>query len=295
MENTSPTPAPNRKPTIILTILVVIMAVGLILLYMQYSKMKTDNAIVQEALEEQKNSLTIELKDMMSEYEGLKSDNDSLNKQIDKQQDRIKNLLSINRDNLEKIKLYKKELGTLRDIMKSYIVQIDSLNTRNQKLIVENTEVKTALDESRKNNEDITKEKEDLNSKVQMASVMSAKNVIGSALNKRGKDTPRASRTAKIKVCCTIRENPLIPAGDKEVFMRISRPDDMVLAASEQDMFDFEGTQIVYSAKRSVTYENKDVDMCLFYENAAQLIPGTYKTDIFCEGKMIGTGTFTLK
>jgi FtsZ-binding cell division protein ZapB len=293
MENTTPTP--NRKPTIILTILVVIMAVGMILLYMQYSKMKTDSAIVQEALEEQKNSLTVELKDMMSEYEGLKSDNDSLNQQIDKQQNRIKSLLSINKDNLEKIKLYKKELGTLRDIMKSYIVQIDSLNTRNQKLITENSEVKSALDVSRKNNEDITKEKEDLNSKVQMASVLNAKNVVGTALNKRGKDTPRASRTTKIKVCCTIRENPLIPAGEKEVFLRISRPDELVLASSEQNVFDYEGKQIVYSAKRSVTYENKDVDMCLFYENAAQLIPGTYSVDLFAEGKMIGTGSFVLK
>ena len=295
MENTTPTPTPSRRPTIILTILVVILAVGLGLMYMQYSKMKSDNAIVQGALEEQKNSLSLELKDMSTEYEGLKSDNDSLNKQIDKQQGRIQQLLNINASNLEKIKLYKKELGTLRDIMKSYIVQIDSLNTKNQKLVSENTEVKTALDESRKNNEGLSKEKEDLNSKVQIASVMSAKNVLGTALKKNGKDTEKSSKTAKIKVCCTIRENPLIAAGEKEIFLRISRPDELVLASSEQNLFNYEGKQIVYSAKRSVTYENKDVDMCLFYDNSGQLIPGKYNIDLFCEGKMIGTGNFTLK
>jgi FtsZ-binding cell division protein ZapB len=295
MENTTPTPAPNRKPTIILTILVVILAVGLGLMYMQYTKMKSDNAIVQGALEEQKNSLTLELKDMSAEYEGLKSDNDSLNKQIDKQQGRIQQLLTINASNLDKIKLYKKELGTLRDIMKSYIVQIDSLNTKNQKLVSENTEVKTKLDESRKNNEDLSKEKEDLSSKVQMASVLNAKNVMGTALNKRGKDTERSSRTMKIKVCCTIRENTLIAAGEKEVFLRITRPDELVLASSEQNLFNYEGKQIVYSAKRSVAYEGKDVDMCLFYDVAGQLIPGKYNIDLFSEGKMIGTGNFSLK
>ena len=94
MENTNS--SPNRKLTMILTILVVVLAASLGVLYMQYQKKMADNAIVQDALEEQKESLTSELKDMMSEYEGLKSDNDSLNGQIDKQQGRIKNLLSIN-------------------------------------------------------------------------------------------------------------------------------------------------------------------------------------------------------
>jgi FtsZ-binding cell division protein ZapB len=299
MENTTPAEstasAPNRKPTIILTVLVVILAIGLGLLFLQYNKMKSDNAIVQEALEEQKKSLTNELQDMMSEYEGLKSDNDSLNKKIDSQQDKIKNLLAVNYGNIEKIKLYKKELTTLREIMKSYIVQIDSLNTKNQKLISENTEVRSALDEARKNNDDLSKEKEDLNSKVQMASVLSAKDVVVTPLNKRGKNTERASRVLKIQVCFTIRENSIIPAGEKIVFLRLTRPDDLVLATSEQDVFDYDSKKIVYSAKRSIAYENKDVDLCIFWDNAGQLIPGNYKADLFSETKLIGSATFVLK
>jgi FtsZ-binding cell division protein ZapB len=293
MENTTSTQ--NRKPTIILTIVVVVLAVVLGLLYVQYTKMKADNAIVQEALEEQKKSLTNELQDMMSEYEGLKSDNDSLNKEIDKQQDHIRGLLAINKDNIEKIKLYKKELGTLREIMRSYIVQIDSLNTRNQKLVTENTEVKSALEESRKNNEDLSKEKENLNSKVQIASVLSAKDLTIASLNKRGKETEKSARVAKVKVCFTVRENPLIAAGEKIVYLRITRPDELVLASSEQDVFPYENKQIVFSAKRSVNYENKDVDMCIYWDNAGQLIPGNYGVDLFCDGKMIGTGSFVLK
>ncbi len=293
MENT--TPAPNRKPTIILTVLVVILAISLGLLYLQYNKKKSDDAIVQEALKEEKNSLTNELRDMMSEYEGLKSDNDSLNRKIDKQQDRIKNLLAVNYGNIEKIKLYKKELTTLREIMKSYIVQIDSLNTKNQKLVSENTEVKSALDVARKSNEDLSKEKEDLNSKVQMASVLSAKDIKVTPLNKRGKDTERASRVLKIQVCFTLRENSIIPAGEKDVFLRLTRPDDLVLATSEQDLFSYDGKKIVYSAKRTIAYENKDIDACIFWDNGGQLIPGNYKTDLFSDGKLIGSSTFILK
>jgi len=293
MENT--TPAPNRKPTIILTVLVVVLSIVLVVLLLQLNKTKNDDAIVQQALEEQKKSLTNELQDMMSEYEGLKSDNDSLNKKIDGQENRIKQLLNINKSNIEKIILYKKELGTLREIMKSYIVQIDSLNTKNQKLISENTEVRSDLDKARKNNDDLSKEKEDLNSKVQMASVLSAKDIKITPLNKRGKDTERASRVLKIQVCFTLRENSIIPAGDKEVFLRLTRPDDLVLATSEQDLFSYDGKKIVYSAKRTVAYENKDVDLCIFWDNAGQLIPGNYKADLFSDGKLIGSSTFILK
>jgi FtsZ-binding cell division protein ZapB len=294
MENTTPA-TPNRKPTVILTVLVIILALGFGLLYMQYSKMKSDNAIVKEALEEQKKSLTNELQDMMSEYEGLKSNNDSLNQKIDVQQNRIKSLLAINADNIEKIKLYKKELGTLREVMKSYIIQIDSLNTKNQKLVSENIEVKNALEESRKSNEDLSKEKEDLNSKVQMASILSAKNISASPLNKRGKETEKALRTAKIKVCFTIRENSLVAAGEKTVYLRITNPDQLVLTASEKDVFTYEDKQIVFSAKREVNYEQKDVDACIFWDNGGTLVPGQYGIDLFADGKLIGTASLILK
>jgi FtsZ-binding cell division protein ZapB len=286
---------PNKKSTIILIVLVVILAGCAGVLFVQYNKMKADSAIIQEALEDQKQSLTNELQDMMSEYYVLKSDNDSMNTQIEKQQGRIKQLLSINADNLEKIKLYKKELTTLRDIMKSYIVQIDSLNTRNQMLVVENVDVKNKLDEARKSNEDLSAEKQNLTSKVEMASVMSAKDVTVLPLNKRGKDTEKASRVKKIKACFTIRENPIIAAGEKTVYMRVTRPDQLVLATSEQDLFDYDGKQIVFSAKRSVLYENKDVELCIFWENTGELIEGTYGVDLFCDGKLIGSATFVLE
>ena len=285
----------QKKTSLILTILVVVLAVSLGLMFLQYNKMKTDNSIVQEALEGQKESLSNELKDMMSEYEGLKSENDSINNQIDKQEDRIKKLLSINASNLDKIKLYKKELATLREVMKSYIVQIDSLNVRNQMLVTENSEVNSALEVSRKNNENLSKEKEDLNSKVKTASIMSAKNIMVSPLNKRGKDTDKAAKTTKIKTCFTVRENSLVTSGEKIVYLRITRPDQLLLASSEQDVFDYEGKQIVFSAKRAVTYENADVDLCIFWDNSGELVKGQYNVDLFCEGHLIGSNTFVLK
>jgi len=293
MEDNKPTV--KKGPIVILVVLVVILAAGLGLLYQQYNKMKTDNAIVQGALEEQKQSLSNELNDLMSEYEGLKSENDSMNNQIDKQQGRIKQLLAINASNIEKIKLYKNELTTLREIMKSYVVQIDSLNTRNQALTTENIQVKGKLEETQKSKENLEKEKQSLSSKVQMAAVLSAKNIITTPLNKRGKDTEKASRTQKVKVCFTLRENSLVEPGNKTVYLRILKADGTVLMVTDKDLFTYDSKEIAFSAKRDVLYEGKDVDLCVFWDVQGEIASGTYNIELYCDNKLIGASSFALK
>ena len=261
----------------------------------KYNKMKADNEVAKEALEDQKQSLSKELKDMNVEYDALKTDNDSMNHKIEDQQKKIKGLLAVQASNIEKIVLYKKELGTLRDIMKSYIVQIDSLNKRNEVLVEENQDVKSKLSDARTKNETLSQEKDDLSSKVDQASTLSAKNITTLALNKRGKETEKVDRVVKLKACFTIRENAIAKAGTKTVYIRLTRPDNMVLATSEQNTFDYEGQNVVYSEKRDVEYENKDVDMCIFWDNQNNLIPGAYSVDIFTDGKLIGSSTFSLR
>lgn len=92
-----------------------------------------------------------------------------------------------------------------------------------------------------------------------------------------------------------MRENKLAKAGSKDVYVRIMRPDGAVIAYSDADLFDFEGQQIVYSARRQVEYENKDLDVCIFWDNNNQLAMATYTVDIFTDGHLIGSGSFTVK
>ena len=124
----------NRNIVIFLTIITAILAVSLGFLALRYNTMLKENQIAQGAVEEQKNSLAKDLNNMMVEYDNLKTNNDSMNFKITEQQDHIKKLLNIQASNLEKIRLYKNELSTLRTVLKSYVVQIDSLNQRNQLL-----------------------------------------------------------------------------------------------------------------------------------------------------------------
>jgi hypothetical protein len=76
--------------------------------------------------------------------------------------------------------------------------------------------------------------------------------------------------------------------------MRIARPDDVILTAG-MNFMDFGGEQIVYTASREVSYENVDVDMCIYWQNDGQLVPGAYDLNLYADGYVIGSTSFALK
>lgn len=281
--------------TVLLVILVLALGATIIVLFTKMNDQKEQFADVQELLEGEKSSLQKELNGLIGEYDNLKTNNDSLNKQITTQQEKIKKLLQYQASNVELISKYKKELVTLRDVLKSYIAQVDSLNTRNQQLVTENTEVKTKLDQARNENLEKTTKIDELSSQVEKGSIIATSNLSVIPINKRAKEEDNASKIMKVKVCFTMRENKLAKAGAKDVFVRIMSPDGAVIAYSDADLFDFEGQQIVYSARRQVEYENKDLDVCIFWDNNNQLAVATYTVDIFTDGHLIGSGSFTIK
>jgi FtsZ-binding cell division protein ZapB len=288
-------PKSGKGLTILLTIIALILLSAVVVLFYRLNDTKKQATETEQYLETQKKSLTNELQDLIGEYDALKTNNDTLNQKLTEQQDKIKKLLNVQASSIQKIRLYEKELKTLRDVLKSYIAQVDSLTTKNQQLIQENVDVKSRLDVARDENVKLSTEKEDLSSKVQKAAVITTSNIAVTPLNKRGKDEDKSTRITKLRVCFTLRENAIAPAGSKEVYIRITRPDEMVLAYSEGDVFEFQGQQIVYSAKRQVEYENKDLDVCVFWDSNATLIVGTYTVDIFTDGALIGTSKFTIK
>jgi hypothetical protein len=305
MENTeiqntgeNPKPKSNKGLAILLIIIILALSAFIIVLISQKKDIVDQSAEVQQILEDQKQSLSKELNDMVGEYDALKGHNDSMNTLIDNQKLKIKHLLGENASNVQLITKYKKELGTLREVLKSYIAQVDSLNTRNQKLVQENTQVKTSLDQARTENVKISQEKDQLSTQVEKASVITAGNIVVTLLNKKGKDEEKLKNITKLRVCLTIRENKIAKTGSKDVFIRITRPDGAVITASEADVFEFQGQKIVYSAKRQVDYDGKDVDLCIYWDNNLQnnqLMVGDFTIDIFMDGNLIGTTKFTIK
>ncbi|MDP4207325.1 MAG: hypothetical protein Q8928_00795 [Bacteroidota bacterium] len=296
MENTDfQQPKSNKGLTILLIVVILALGAAIIVLSTKLSQVKNDSSQAQTLLEDQKQSLKKELTDMIGQYDALKGNNDSMNQKISGQQDKIKRLLNEHASNVQLINKYKKELATLREVLRSYIVQVDSLNTRNQQLSQENVQVKSNLSEARNENEKLNQEKTNLSSQVQKAAVITAGNITVTPLNKRAKEETKLKNILKLKVCLTLRENTIAKAGTKEVYIRILRSNGEVMAYSQSDVFEYRGQSIVYSAKRQVEYDNKDIDLCIFWDNNNQLAIGDYSVEIYTDGNQIGSSRFTIK
>jgi FlaG/FlaF family flagellin (archaellin) len=294
MATTENNPVEKKGAPIGMIAMTVILAAALIFLVVRYFDQKNKMQEMETTLTQEKDSLAKELRQMMASYDTLRTDNDSLKAGVERQKKHIVQLLSINASNIQLIKKYKSEISTMREIMKSYIIQIDSLNTRNKMLTDENTEIKNQITEVRNTNTELNKTKEELSSKVEIASVIQAKDIVATSLNKRQKPTTRLASLDKLKICFTLRENPLAKAGPKEVFMRVLRPDSLVIATSPDNTFDYKGNKLVYSSHRTADYMNQDIDMCIFLDNSGDFIVGNYTVELYLENNMIGKTTFTL-
>jgi predicted nuclease with TOPRIM domain len=231
---------------------------------------------------------------MVVAFDTLKTNNDTLKAGMEKQKNKIVQLLSINASNVRLIKSYKNEITTMREIMKSYIVQIDSLNTRNKILTSENSEIKEQITQVRNTNTELSKVKEELSTKVEVASVIQAKNIAAVSLNKKRKETTRINNLDKLRICFTLRENPLAKPGQKDVYMRVIRPDSLVVTSSPDNLFEYKGNKIIYSANRQVDYLNQDIEVCIFMDNKGDFIIGNYSVELYLDNNIIGRTNFML-
>lgn len=285
---------PRKNRPVLLIILLIIMACALGYLGYTYYELKEESRVYKAESERHLALLEGELMDIYRQYDSLKSENDTMNLKLKAEQQNIERLLKINANNVYKIRMYEKELETIRKVLRSYVVQIDSLNLANQELRAENLEVRQQLQRSERDRQELSERTEELTSKVELASVLTAKDIIIAGLNARSREKDKADRIEKLRVCFTLRENPILAPGTKIVYMRVARPDDVILT-SGVDFFEYEGEQLVYTASREVTYENVDVELCIFWTNDGQLVPGTYAVDLFADGNNIGNSTFALK
>lgn len=304
MDNLKEFDSANRKPgnktqNIIIAVLAVACCV---LAYLYYAQKKQTNITIVELtnVNTEKEELTFEYQNLLTDYEELTSSNDSLNAQLLTEKERIKTLITelrtVKANNRAEINKYKNELKTLRDVMKSFVHQIDSLNTLNIELTAENKKVKQQFSAAKNENKKLTEKYEEAAGKVAVASVIKAVDVNLKAYNHKGKEVTKAKRAKRLGVSFSLDENMIAPRGIKQVYIRITDPQKHVLVQEDVPMFSFQGEEIALSAFREVEYNGEVVHSVVFYENnGPQLLDGIYVVDIFCDGNMIGTTEVVLK
>lgn len=246
-----------------------------------------------EELEDDYSQLALQYEDY-----GIRINNDSLAELLDAE--RTKNLRLLDEiktlkvNNARRLSELRKELETARTVMRSYIVQIDSLNTLNTQLREENTAMSRQFEEAKQTVSALSKEKEALTEKVMLASMLEARNLEIRPLTDKGRPANKIARTSIIEFKMVLSKNISAPVGEKDIYLRITQPDGSLLLKSAYENFEFDGYLIPCSAYRTIEWDGEEQAVVIYWQVEEFLHPGLYRADIFADGYLIGSEEFTL-
>ena len=289
----------NKKILIPLIVVILALIGGLAYLFMNLEEQKQVNRDMQELAELDKQEMENEYERFALQYSEMKTqiNNDSIVEQLTQEQMKTQKLLEelkkVKADDAREITRLKKELATVREVLRSYIIQVDSLNRLNESLKEENSRVNAALQERNSQIEGLSNEKASLSEKVAIAAQLDATNISLSLLNKRDKPTKKLKDTKKMQVNFTITKNVTASNGNRTIYVRIQNPGGNTLSGGGS--FAYENRNLEYSMKKTVEYTGEEVSIATFWNVSQMLEAGQYRVSIFADGNMIGSRTFNFE
>ncbi len=280
------------------TIMYVLIAVALVLAgvlaYIWYQK----STLVKE-LTIEKQELTEQMVALQNDYATLSSDYDDINLQLDSSRIEVQMLIEkitkTEATNRSKIRQYEKELGTLRSIMRNYIVQIDSLNTLNRQLTADAAAARREAAESRKRQQELSRTVEDLSGQVAAGAVIKARGLRMDAYNSSDKVTDRSSRVVRLLATLSLVENDLAPKGPVRVYIRVKGPDGILITNDTQRTFELDGEPMICSASREVDYQGKEVELSIYLNDVTGYVKGIYTVEAFTDQSRLGSAELMLR
>ena len=288
-----------KKTWFIAAIAAVVLLAGIaVWLFLNLQEQKVANQEMQELalldkqeMENEYERFTLQYSEMMTQI-----NNDSLVAQLTQEQLRTQQLLEELKKTKEtdarEIARLKKELATVRDVLRSFIRQVDSLNQVNETLRSENSQIRDELAESNRQNVNLASEKASLSEKVAIAAQLDATGITMTPLNKRNKAEKKMKDCKQIQVSFSIAKNVTATNGQRTLYVRIQTPNGDVLTGGT---FQYENRQIEYSMKKTIEYAGEEMSVQTYWDVNEYLGAGDYRVSIFADGNMIGTKTFTFK
>ena len=281
-----------KKTMYILAAVAAVLFVALAVVWIERS------SLVKE-LQIEKEDLTAEMIALQNDYESLSSDYESINMQLDSSREEVSQLIErikkTEATNRSKIRQYEKELGTLRSIMRNYIVQIDSLNTLNQKLTADAAAARREAAESRRQNEELNKAVESLSGQVAAGSVLKGRGIRLDAYNASNRITDRSSRVVRLMATLSLVENELADKGPVRVYIQVKDPDGALLTNASSKEFMMEGQPLMASASREVDYQGSEVELSIYLNDIEDYVKGIYTVEAFTEKGSLGTAELMLR
>lgn len=288
----------EQKKKIVLIIVACLLLATIITLGFMLAQSKQQNSEMQELFAIEKEELESEYSSFALQYDELKVriTNDSLQYKLEQEKLRTQQLLEelkqTKADNAAEITRLKKELKTVRAVLRSYVIQIDSLNAINEGLKKENRRVTEKYREATKTIDELSTAKEELSQIVTLASQLDAAGIKMSLLKKSGKEVSKLKRAKQIEIKFTITKNITAETGNKTVYARIIQPSQEVLTKSTSNTFTYEDREIGYSMRKHIEYTGEEQEVTMYWDVEEYLQPGTYRIYLFADGVMIGEANY---
>ena len=290
----------NPKVVVISVISALVLVVlGLVFMNLQQ---RTEIKEIVEQMEFEKEQLEDEYEELAIQFDGYQTPdihNDSLVQLLSQEKQRVQDLLEELRitkvTNARRIAELKKELATVRQVMVTYVQQIDSLDRTNKALVKENKQVKEQYQQVARQAQQLEEERTQLAEVVSRASMLEIGSFTVTALNKRDRKTTVFSQIMKLQFDYTVARNITCPPGMKTMYMRLTRPYGELMQKSLDNVFAFENGKIGYSVFKDFEYEGEEVSGTMYWTVEEILQEGMYNADFFVDGQLIGSFPFTLK
>lgn len=285
----------KKGPRMLLGILAGIAAILAVTLgYLLYQR----NGLVKE-LEVEKADLARQMVELQNDFSALNTDYESISHQLDTSREQVAQLIEklskTEATNRAKIRQYEKELGTLRSIMKGYIVQIDSLNTLNKRLTADAAAARREAAESRRVSEELTQQVVDLSSKVSAGKVLRARALSLTAYYSNDKTGDRHSRVRYMVAGLTLVENSLADKGPVRIYVRVKDPEGTLLMNSESTEFSVNGQSLHATASREVDFQGNEVDLSIYINDTGEFLKGVYTLEVYSPLGLMGRSECMLR
>ena len=284
-----------------------VLAIALVFLLVRNNSMKGDLEQLETEKEMQRMDFQAEVDSLMKVHNELKESYGELSQELAEKDSiiqadavEIKKLLDSQWDYYR----IKKKVASLQNIAQKYVRQMDSLYTVNRELVAENERIREEYQAERRQNTNLTRQKEELANKVNQAATMKLYNYSAQAVRFKGggkeTSTDRADRAERIRIDFTVASNDLIEPGTKLFYVRIADPRRAIISKGTGDEYSFQanGETLQFTELVRVNYDGKETPVRAYYVKSDnyQMMPGTYFIDVYEQGgKLIGQTTIDLK
>ena len=268
-------------------------------LYVNLDNQKKENKAMQELAELDKKEMENEYQQFATQYSEMKTQisNDSIIAQLTAEQEKTERLLKELKDtksnDAREIARLKRELATVRAVLRSYVIEIDSLYRLNQNLTAENSRIKGQYNEATRQIEGLNSERASLSEKVAIAAQLDATGISMQLKNKKGKKTDKTSKCKTVQVNFTIAKNVTASNGTKTFYVRITSPSGTTLGGG--GTFNYQNRSLEATMRKAVEYDGRETTISTFWNVSQSLMAGTYQVSVFADGNMIGSRSFSFK